>query len=105
MSFKIAEELLKLAKGLMEYDEATERLGERVKKVFGGYPWRYDKRAKSWAIMGKNVQKFYDRELKDDDIRGGLAIGRNIAKRLGGEFEDYKIIADAEDSYILITLD
>lgn len=99
---KVARELLKIARGLAEYEDATKKLGALVKIKFKGHPWKYDKRAKAWVIRGEDVvHEFYEKE----GFESGGEARREISRRLGGKFEGYPVISDTEDSYIWIGLD
>lgn len=92
---KIVRELVAVAQELVDYNKSTVSLGKLVKKTFRGYPWKYDKRAKAWVLTGeRKIEEFYE-EFEFDEIM----------KKLSKKFEGYLIVFDAQDSYLLITLD
>lgn len=75
-----------------------------MKKVFRGHPWKYDRKASAWVIVGERaVERFYDQEFDDDDDVD--SIRSDVLKKLGRRFDGYKIIVDTQDSYIIIGLD
>jgi hypothetical protein len=97
---RVAQELVKVARELVSEDgtiEPTKAFGKVVKRVFRGYPWKYDNKTNGWMLKGSAVvEKFLQKEGVDPNP---------MIEALGNRYEGYRVHIDWDDAYVIVLLD